>query len=93
MSGVKGISGAGSVEQIISLRQQIIDRSQLLQQLHQAKGAEGAAGAAPAEPAGGGRGIVGMRERVSAFGGELRAGRRPDGGFRVWARLPLREAT
>jgi flagellar hook-basal body complex protein FliE len=53
MSGVKGISGAGSVEQIISLRQQIIDRSQLLQQLHQAKGAEGAAGAAPAEPAGG----------------------------------------
>jgi flagellar hook-basal body complex protein FliE len=42
MSGVKGIAGAGSVEQIISLRQQIIDRSQLLQQLHQAKGAEGA---------------------------------------------------
>jgi flagellar hook-basal body complex protein FliE len=51
MSGVKGIAGAGSVEQIISLRQQIIDRSQLLQQLHQAKGAEGAA---PVEPAGGG---------------------------------------
>lgn len=49
MSGVKGIAGAGSVEQIISLRQQIIDRSQFLQELHQAKGADGAA---PAEPAG-----------------------------------------
>jgi flagellar hook-basal body complex protein FliE len=49
VSGVNGIAGAGSVEQIISLRQQIIDRSQLLQQLHQAKGPEGAA---PAEPAG-----------------------------------------
>ncbi|HEY7283680.1 MAG TPA: sensor histidine kinase [Actinomycetota bacterium] len=44
-------------------------------------------------PAGGGRGIVGMRERVAAFGGELRTGRRPDGGFRVWARLPLGEAS
>jgi signal transduction histidine kinase len=30
-----------------------------------------------------------MRERVSALGGELETGLRPDGGFRVWARLPL----
>ena len=52
MSGVSGIGAAGSVEQIISLRQQIIDRSSLLQELHQAKGSEGPA--APAEPAGGG---------------------------------------
>ena len=52
MSSVNGIGGAGSVQQIISLRQQIIDRSSLLQELHQAKGAEGPA--APAEPAGGG---------------------------------------
>jgi|SRR5579872_358290 len=38
---------------------------------------------------GGGHGIVGMRERVSAFGGSLTAGPTPDGGFRVAAELPV----
>lgn len=36
-----------------------------------------------------GHGIPGMRERVHTFGGELEAGVRTDGGFRVFARLPL----
>jgi signal transduction histidine kinase len=36
-----------------------------------------------------GNGIAGMRERVAALGGEFSAGRRPDAGFRVQARLPL----
>jgi signal transduction histidine kinase len=36
-----------------------------------------------------GKGIVGMRERVGALGGELEAGRRPNGGFTVRARFPL----
>jgi signal transduction histidine kinase len=36
-----------------------------------------------------GRGILGMRERVTALSGELQAGPRPEGGFRVQARLPL----
>jgi signal transduction histidine kinase len=35
--------------------------------------------------------MVGMRERVALFGGQLSAGRRTDGpGFRVTASLPLR---
>jgi signal transduction histidine kinase len=38
---------------------------------------------------GGGHGLVGMRERVALFGGELHAGARPEGGFRVAARFPL----
>jgi len=35
-------------------------------------------------------GLVGMRERVHLFGGELHAGPGPDGGFTVDARLPIR---
>jgi signal transduction histidine kinase len=38
----------------------------------------------------GGRGLIGMRERVALFGGELNVGPMPEGGFRVHARLPLR---
>ncbi len=36
-----------------------------------------------------GTGIDGMRERATALGGGLEAGLRPEGGFRVAARLPL----
>jgi signal transduction histidine kinase len=41
---------------------------------------------APGAP---GNGILGMGERARAQGGSLTAGPRPDGGFRVAARLPL----
>jgi signal transduction histidine kinase len=36
-----------------------------------------------------GQGIIGMRERVALLGGQLDAGRRVGGGFRVAARLPI----
>jgi len=43
-----------------------------------------------ARPSGPGLGLVGMRERVSALGGQLQAGPRDAGGFRVRAELPAR---
>ncbi|MCX5436311.1 sensor histidine kinase [Streptomyces sp. NBC_00063] len=43
--------------------------------------------------AGTGFGITGMRERVALLHGEFSAGPRPEGGFRVAARLPLPEPT
>ena len=39
--------------------------------------------------AGSGLGLVGMRERVAVLGGALEAGRRPEGGWRVRATIPL----
>ena len=45
--------------------------------------------ASGAEPGSGGHGIVGMRERALLLGGSLDAGPRPNGGFRVAARLPI----
>jgi signal transduction histidine kinase len=41
-------------------------------------------------PAGPGLGLIGMRERVTALGGQLSAGPRAGGGFRVRAEFPVR---
>jgi signal transduction histidine kinase len=42
-----------------------------------------------AHPGSGGNGLIGMRERVMLYGGELEAGPVAEGGYRVVAHLPL----
>jgi signal transduction histidine kinase len=42
----------------------------------------------PVEPVVPGNGLIGMRERASLYGGSVEAAARPDGGFRVAARIP-----
>jgi signal transduction histidine kinase len=45
--------------------------------------------APPAVPSGAGRGLMGLRERIALYGGELDAAPRPGGGWRVRARFPV----
>ena len=49
----------------------------------------GSATADDAQIVAAGHGLVGMRERVGLFGGELHTGRRPEGGYAVSAILPM----
>jgi signal transduction histidine kinase len=47
---------------------------------------DGHGAAGPVRPGGG---LTGMRERAAALGGRFEAGGAPNGGFRVWASLPV----
>jgi signal transduction histidine kinase len=47
-----------------------------------------AAGNRDAGGEGGGHGLAGMRERAALLGGEMEAGPRRGGGYRVWVRFP-----
>lgn len=49
-------------------------------------------GQQPQSSSDGGRGIAGMRERVTLYGGELAVGPQPVGGFTVRARFPIEDA-
>jgi signal transduction histidine kinase len=53
---------------------------------------DGPAPSPGASAIGTGSGITGMRERATALGGDLSAGFRRGGGFRVSARLPVRSS-
>ncbi|MFF3316182.1 sensor histidine kinase [Streptomyces sp. NPDC003035] len=48
--------------------------------------------ALPSAAPGGGRGLMGLRERLAVYGGTLHAGRRPRGGYRVRAVIPVEES-
>ncbi len=50
---------------------------------------DGVGPAPPAQESGSGHGLIGMRERLRLYGGELHSGRRRGGGFAVSARIPL----
>ncbi len=54
MSAINGLGNAGSIQQIMAMRQQVLDRSSLLQELQQAREAGGTTQAAPTEAPGGG---------------------------------------
>lgn len=56
-------------------------------------GTPGTPGAGHASEDGGGHGLLGMRERVTALGGTLTTGPRYGGGFRVHAILPVKTTT
>ena len=43
-------------------------------------------------PGPGGRGLIGLRERIAIYHGELDVGQRPGGGWQVSARIPLEPA-
>jgi signal transduction histidine kinase len=79
------IRHAGAARAIVAVRHS--DGGVEIEVTDNGRGAVNGNGAADA--GGGGHGLAGMRERVALLGGELFAGTRCSGGYRVRVRLPL----
>jgi flagellar hook-basal body complex protein FliE len=74
MSGIGGISGgAGGIQQIMAMRQQILDRSNLLQDVHKASQGSAATPAATTPAGGFGAALDSALHSVSASQGNAEA--------------------
>ncbi|MFJ4836888.1 sensor histidine kinase [Streptomyces sp. NPDC088746] len=86
LTNVRKHAGAGAKAEVSVVR---VGRTVEITVLDDGRGA----GPRPAPSDGGGHGLLGMRERVTALGGTLTAGPRYGGGFRVHAILPVTSRT
>ncbi|WP_406149776.1 sensor histidine kinase [Streptomyces sp. NBC_01012] len=86
LTNVRKHAGAGAKAEVSVVR---VGRTAEVTVLDDGTGA----GPGPAPDDGGGHGLLGMRERVTALGGTLTVGPRYGGGFRVHAILPVTSRT
>ncbi len=83
-------AGAASADVILDYRDEgvVIDVSDDGERDHGPGLEASPARTGPAAVAGSGRGLLGLSERLSLYGGDFDAGPKPSGGWRVTARLP-----
>ncbi|MFJ9528983.1 sensor histidine kinase [Streptomyces cyaneofuscatus] len=90
LTNVRKHAGAGARAEVSVVR---VGTTAEITVLDNGRGSAAGRPGAESTPDGGGHGLLGMRERVTALGGALTAGPRYGGGFRVHAILPLEART